>query len=289
MCLNCKPGEYMPSEFSAASCLPCPAGTYSESYRASSCNSCLKGKYSDKVASTSCITCPIGSFCPTDRSSNLQICPVGTFQPLPGAEKCVSCPTGSKSPPGKCISNSDLGSGSCFVESANHPYNGNADENIDYSCELDGYTGLYSFYYDERSKIDTNDILSIIDNEGDVFDFNKAPISFVYKWKKGVIMRFQAKSGNPNKFWGFRLMIKPEPNEKEFQFFLNLRIGSRIVRLLSSTFDSNELDTNRMLIGSTSSSSRSNSIVNAIINDPIISEAFEDTVFRLLNLSPESR
>ena len=54
-CVSCAAGET--SELGAASCTPCPAGTFSYSNGASRCTECVAGRYSSAVGATSTTSC----------------------------------------------------------------------------------------------------------------------------------------------------------------------------------------------------------------------------------------
>ena len=106
--VECLAGFYRGSGVVAsfASCLVCPAGTYSN-YGASECISCPAGSYCLGAGNPSFILCPIATYNPNTGGNSLSACitcPAGTYA-LPGSvssTQCIPCQPGSFSTGGPC-------------------------------------------------------------------------------------------------------------------------------------------------------------------------------------------
>lgn len=100
----CTPGYYCPAGSSSSIEMPCPEGTYSDSYEifdASQCYVCPAGYKCPEATSslTGMIACPLNQFCiPGTKSSVTMKCPAGSYAPYTNSKSmddCIPCPYGS--------------------------------------------------------------------------------------------------------------------------------------------------------------------------------------------------
>jgi sugar lactone lactonase YvrE len=119
----CAPGTYF-IEGTSASCLPCPAGTYSTTGGQTSCTKCATpNTYSTSATSAVCVACVAGTglvdgVCVKDKvsgscqagtylsGSSCFVCKAGKYSPA-GVSVCFDCPANSYSGDGaaSCVSN----------------------------------------------------------------------------------------------------------------------------------------------------------------------------------------
>jgi hypothetical protein len=106
---HCSPGFYCPAGSTKTNEVPCPEGTYSDSYEifdSSQCYLCPPG-YKCGAGSTSTsgiIECPLNQICPYGAKLSQNIfCPQGTYTPFTKSKSindCFPCPYGSNCLPG---------------------------------------------------------------------------------------------------------------------------------------------------------------------------------------------
>ena len=120
MCTPCAPGTYAAY---AATCQPCPNGTYQDAYGSTSCMSCPAGKITKAAGasmesmcepcgtgsygnmtmegSAACLPCPAGTFSAAEVAQNISSClqcPEGTYQPQENSKECMTCKAGFFNP-----------------------------------------------------------------------------------------------------------------------------------------------------------------------------------------------
>ncbi|GIL65494.1 hypothetical protein Vafri_19264 [Volvox africanus] len=101
-CRRCEDGWY--SAPGASSCLPCPAGSYRNSYFDGTAVLTDPGGLTYNTAaeyatgtSSACFKCPKGTYAPFPGSSVCQPCPAGTNAVTTGSTECTRCPAGTNS------------------------------------------------------------------------------------------------------------------------------------------------------------------------------------------------
>ena len=104
-CLSCPAGTYSedsPGAVSEAVCQDCKAGEYSTTEAAvsrSTCQECMAGSYAPGAGASACANCTAGEYSithgATDKSNCLK-CGSAKFQRSPGSSACVSCMHGSQ-------------------------------------------------------------------------------------------------------------------------------------------------------------------------------------------------
>ncbi len=72
----------------SGACLPCPPGTYSKISGSKSCLACPPGTYSNGNGSATCIPCPSGAYSKSDGSVKCTPCPPGSTTRGPGQTSC---------------------------------------------------------------------------------------------------------------------------------------------------------------------------------------------------------
>jgi hypothetical protein len=82
----------------AKQCLPCSAGSYSNSSTGSSCRTCAAGYYQNEAAQGSCKACPAGQYQDTTGQINCKACAAGYYQNAAGKASCTACPAGQYQP-----------------------------------------------------------------------------------------------------------------------------------------------------------------------------------------------
>jgi len=122
-CTSCNAGTSSSATgaTSIATCLPCGAGTYSDTAGSSSCTSCGAGRYSSATgatSSTTCTACAAGKYSSTVGATSIATCltcPINTVS-APGSSSCAfACGAGSYATgPGTCT-NCDAGKYSSTV------------------------------------------------------------------------------------------------------------------------------------------------------------------------------
>lgn len=81
----CGPGTYIGSD---GSCVPAPAGTYTDAAGATQATPCAPGTFQPQTGQTSCLPAPVGRFVATDSATTSTPCAPGTFEAQTGATKC---------------------------------------------------------------------------------------------------------------------------------------------------------------------------------------------------------
>ena len=74
--LPCSVGTYFDND----ECIPCPKGTYKDTYGPEECVQCSRGMYNEEIGATNIKACIP--------------CPEGTFTAYLGQEFCIKCSTG---------------------------------------------------------------------------------------------------------------------------------------------------------------------------------------------------
>jgi len=93
-CVPCRAGTYTDTE-GQSECKECSPGAYNSADGMSACSACRSGTYSP-VGSSVCTDCPKGSFS-TGNAGSCTTCSVGTYSPNTGANTCLPCPYGGTS------------------------------------------------------------------------------------------------------------------------------------------------------------------------------------------------
>ena len=104
-CQRCSPGTTTPGP--AASCAPCPEGTFASAAGQPACTSCQPGTFNNRTGSTNatdCRVCKPGSYS-SAHASVCTLCPAGTFNPRTATPAdalpaCFPCGNNTSSPPG---------------------------------------------------------------------------------------------------------------------------------------------------------------------------------------------
>ena len=96
-CILCGPGTYQTGfgMIGPQSCMPCPAGTFSNLSASSDCTNCLSGTFATKlgaVDSDSCTKCSPGTYS-VSLASVCSACAGGTYTNTSGSSVCLSCPS----------------------------------------------------------------------------------------------------------------------------------------------------------------------------------------------------
>ena len=107
LCRKCAKGQYTELAGASTTCIPCPAGTSSNSDGATACTPCApgtaaslaggtlcavcaEGTYSN-AAGTQCVPCPPGSYAPGRGNGFCIPCEPGTFQASSNSPSCLPC------------------------------------------------------------------------------------------------------------------------------------------------------------------------------------------------------
>lgn len=93
-CMPCKAGTYTDTE-GQSECKDCAPGSYNTEAGLSSCSACRSGTYS-LVGSSTCSNCPKGTFS-TGNAGSCTTCSVGTYSPDTSANTCLPCSYGGTS------------------------------------------------------------------------------------------------------------------------------------------------------------------------------------------------
>ena len=95
----CQPGTYLAN---STNCLPCPAGSFSNSNNSANCDACPPGLISSQSGSSSCTPCPAGKYSSLSGSTACAVCPPGLFSSTDGSNSCTPCAVGTfTSEPGR--------------------------------------------------------------------------------------------------------------------------------------------------------------------------------------------
>jgi len=111
-----------------------------------------------------------------------------------------------------------------------------------------------------------------------------------YKIQKGIELSFVGTSNNPNGYWGYRIIITPQPAKAEIKFWLSIDLNTDARRRLLFSTERELVSINPNPNPNPQSHRRLGSLrVEDILSSEELILAFEKTVLRVLNLAPGSR